>query len=208
MKAMLSVISGLAVLAGGLTLAPVSAEAQARNRLPQGSYARTCQNAQMNQGRLTAQCRSTRGEMRGSTLELSRCGNSDISNRDGILTCGSISGTPDRFDGRPGQNRPGPNRPGQGYGRHEITVYRDSNYRGASQTFNREISNLRDYGLNDAVSSIRLPRNSGSWQVCTDANFRGRCETISSDVSDLVRLRLNDTISSLRPIDNRGPGRR
>ncbi|WP_297801713.1 beta/gamma crystallin-related protein [uncultured Brevundimonas sp.] len=213
-KSVLSAISGLAVVAGGFALLPASANAQPGRgpSIPSGSYTRSCEDMRMNGGRLYAVCRDMRGQMRASTLEISRCGRSDVVNRDGLLMCGNIAGQPDR-NYRPGQpNRPGqppiPNRPGFDNRGGSITLYRDSNYRGQELRFDGEVSNLRNVGMNDAVSSIRLSRGSGDWQVCTDANFRGRCEIISTDVSDLTRMRLNDQISSIRPIDRRHPGRR
>jgi hypothetical protein len=74
-------------------------------------------------------------------------------------------------------------------------------YRGASESFSREIPDLRGSGLNDRISSIRLR---GSWEVCTDAWFRGHCEVIREDVWNLELLRLNDRISSMRPVERGG----
>lgn len=212
MKAMLSAISGLAVLVGGLALAPSAAEAQSRGYQNQarGSYTQSCEGARVSQGVLTAQCRDERGQLRGSTLNISRCGNFDISNSNGLLVCGNNRGTYDRNDRRDDRYDRRDDRRDDRYGydngRGGITVYRDANYRGQSQSFNGAVNNLRNAGMNDAISSIRLPRGSGAWIVCSDADFRGRCETISSDVSDLNRYRMNDTISSIRPVDRRNPG--
>ncbi|WP_292050978.1 MULTISPECIES: beta/gamma crystallin-related protein [unclassified Brevundimonas] len=204
MKAMLSAFSGLAVLVGGLALAPSAAEAQ--NRGPQGqargSYVRSCEGIRVSQGILTAQCRDERGELRRSTLNIERCGNYDIANSNGLLVCGNNRGTFERNDRYDRDDRRDDR-----YGRSSITVYRDANYRGQQMTFTGAVSNLRTQGMNDAISSIRIPRNSGDWMVCADADFRGRCEVISSDISDLNRLRMNDTISSLRPVERRNPGR-
>ncbi|WP_242913943.1 beta/gamma crystallin-related protein [Brevundimonas pishanensis] len=209
MKAMLSAISGLAVLVGGLALAPSTADAQSRGYQgqPRGSYTQSCQSARVSQNVLTAQCRDERGQLRSTTLNISRCGNFDISNSNGMLVCGNTRGTIDRRDDRYDRDdRYGrDDRRDDRYnnGRGGITVYRDADYRGQSQSFNGAVSNLRSAGMNDAISSIRLPRGSGSWVVCSDADFRGRCETISSDVSDLNRLRMNDSISSIRPAGRR-----
>jgi len=125
-------------------------------------------------------------------------------------------------DGRPGGGRPGDGRPnnggpnggwngnggnngggwgGQGGG--SITVYRDANFRGQSQSFDGEISNLGRTGLNDAISSMRMR---GRWEACTDSNFRGQCMEFDGEVSNLSRFRMNDSISSLRPV--RGGGGR
>ncbi|MFN3353544.1 MAG: hypothetical protein ACK4Z5_08050, partial [Brevundimonas sp.] len=65
--------------AAALSLAPQSAEAQARGA-PRGSYQQSCTGAYVNQGRLYADCRDTRGQMRETSIELARCSSSDIGN--------------------------------------------------------------------------------------------------------------------------------
>lgn len=97
---------------------------------------------------------------------------------------------PGRFDGGGGGG-------GGGWGNTSITVFEDAMYRGASETFSREIPDLRNSGMNDRISSIRLR---GAWEVCTDAWFRGRCEVIRADAWNLEQQRLNDSISSIRPL--------
>lgn len=179
---------------------------------PRGSYAQSCSGAYVNQGRLYADCRDTRGRTRGTSIELNRCSSSDIGNDNGLLVCHNVRGQYED-QGRPGgggnNNRPGGgwgNNNGGGWGsgggwnnsaRGSITVYRDSEYRGSSATLNREMDNLADTGMNDEISSIRL--RGGAWEVCSDAYFRGNCQIIQGDVRDLRSLGLNDRISSLRP---------
>ena len=209
MKNGFAALAALTVVAGGVSFASATpADAQARGA-PRGSYAQSCTGSYVNQGRLYADCRDMRGNIRETSIELNRCSSSDISNDNGLLVCRGHRGDYED-NGRPGGNRPGNgngHRPGGGWdngwnnGRGgSITVYRDADYRGQSLTFDREVSNLRDLGMNDAVSSIRFARNSGTWEICTDAYFRGRCERISTNTRDLSRLRLNDTISSMRPV--------
>lgn len=205
------------VVASSSLLFAGTADAQSRGggNTPRGSYAQSCSGAYVNQGRLYAQCDDRRGNSRSSSIELSRCTNSDIGNDNGTLVCynhrGQSEGNRPSND-RPGHDRPGNDRPdygrpgqGGGYGNDSITVYRDSNYRGQSLSFRSEVSNLRSSGMNDAISSIRLGR--GDWEVCTDANFRGDCRIIRDDQRDLSRMGLNDKISSLRPV-RRGGGYR
>ena len=192
-----AIIAAGAVMAfGGAAAVPSgSAEAQAQMRgAPRGSYAQSCSGSYVNQGRLYADCRDRRGNMRETSIELARCSSSDIGNDNGLLVCYNHRGDYED-NGRPGNGNGNGN--GGGWGNTSITVYRDANFRGQSMTFREEISNLRNSGLNDAISSIRLDR--GSWEVCEDANYRGRCQIISSDVRDLGRTGLNDRISSLRP---------
>ena len=207
MKKFVIAAAGLVMTAGGFSVVNVSsAEAQVQTRgAPRGSYAQSCTGSYVNQGRLYADCRDRRGNMRETSIELARCSSSDIGNDNGLLVCYNHRGDFED-NGRPGRpDRPG--RPGGGWddgrpgngggGRASITVYRDANYRGESMSFREEISNLRNSGMNDAISSIRLSR--GAWEVCEDAYFRGRCEVVSGDIRNLANTGMNDRISSLRP---------
>jgi hypothetical protein len=166
---------------------------------PRGSYRDSCSSEYVNRGRLYADCRDRRGNVRGASIELSRCSAYEIRNDDGLLVCGPVRGT---YEDRRGGGRPDHDG-GRGGGRNEITVYRDALYRGASTTFRGEMSNLRNTEFNDAISSMQFR---GAWEVCTDAYFRGTCRTFSDDVWNLDQHGLNDRISSLRPV--RGGGRR
>ncbi len=92
---------------------------------------------------------------------------------------------------------------GNNGGRNGITVYRDANFRGQSESFRGEQYDLGRSGFNDAISSIEV---NGAWEVCTDANFRGQGQIIDGSVRNLDRWGLNDRISSMRPA--RSGGRR
>ncbi len=83
-----------------------------------------------------------------------------------------------------------------------MTVFRDSEFRGASFRFDNEMPNLANTGFNDAISSMQFR---GEWEACTDAYYRGFCQTFRDDVRNLQRWGMNDRISSLRPV--RGGGR-
>lgn len=171
---------------------------------PRGSYAQSCSGSYVNQGRLYADCRDERGRVRGTSIQLSLCTPHDIANMNGLLVCGNNRGSyEDRGGGNNGGGWGGGNNGGGwGGGRDSITVYRDSNFRGASTTFRGEMPNLDRTGFNDAISSMQVR---GRWEVCTDANFRGNCQVIDGDVRNLDRWGLNDRISSMRPA--RGGGR-
>ena len=43
---------------------------------PRGSYARSCTEAYTHRGRLYADCRDMRGQIRGTSIELARCAES------------------------------------------------------------------------------------------------------------------------------------
>jgi hypothetical protein len=209
MSIAITTMAALAMLAGGEQRGPQNDQRVS----PRGSYAQSCSGSYVNQGRLYADCRDTRGNVRGSSIELNRCSSSDIGNDNGLLVCNNVRG---RWEDRGGNNNGGGwngggNNGGNngggwnggGNNRGSITVYRDANYRGQSTSFRGEVSNLSNSGFNDAISSMEL---NGAWEVCTDANFRGNCQIIDSSVRNLDRWGLNDRISSLRPA-GRGGGR-
>ena len=209
----------IAMLAAGAAtalalLTPMTASAQRGGgyNQPQGSYLRSCNDISVRGGRLYAECTDMRSNRQTSSIDASSC-RGDISNNNGLLSCNGATG---RFEGRNNGgwtgNNGGNNGGGWGgnngggwggQGRSSITVYRDANFRGQSQTFDDEISNLGRSGLNDAISSMQMR---GRWEACTDANFRGQCMEFDGEVSNLSRFRMNDSISSLRPV--RGGGRR
>lgn len=170
---------------------------------PRGDYRDSCSGEYVNRGRLYADCRNNRGQIRGTSIELNRCGNYEIRNNDGLLVCGPNRG---EYEDRPGGGgRPDrPDRPGGGWGggRNSVTVFRDSEFRGASFRFDNEMPNLANTGFNDAISSMQFR---GEWEACTDAYYRGFCQTFRDDVRNLQRWGMNDRISSLRPV--RGGGR-
>jgi hypothetical protein len=173
---------------------------------PRGDYRETCSGEYTNQGRLYADCRDDRGRIRGTSIQLNRCSDYEIRNRDGLLVCGPNRG---QYEDRPGGGGggggggwPGPGDDWNGRG---IVVYRDDGFRGTSQTYNGAIPDLRNTGMNDTISSMRMR---GQWTACTDANFRGQCQTFSGDVTSLRAAGMNDRISSLRPgrFDGGGDG--
>lgn len=197
-------LSAAAAMAMTMTTAAPPPQMQPRVA-PRGSYAQSCSGSYVNQGRLYADCRDERGQIRGTSIELNRCSDADIANVNGLLVCGRWRGQYEG-GGRPGNPGGGwdDGRPGGGWngGRNSITVYQDSNFRGRSMTFSEAIPDLRASGLNDRISSMQL--RGGAWEVCTDARFRGDCRIVSGDVRNLERA-FNDKISSLRPA--RGGGR-
>lgn len=180
-------------------------EPQQQRVAPRGGYAQSCTEAYVNQGRLYADCRDMRGQLRGTSIELTRCGNEEINNDNGLLVCGRFRG--DYEGAQPGRPGPGNGGPGWGggngggWGRSSITVYENSNFRGASREFTSEDRNLGRTPFNDRISSVRVQ---GRWEVCTDAEFRGRCRVVEGDVRNLSGG-FNDSISSMRPV--RGGGR-
>ncbi|MGZ9098981.1 MAG: beta/gamma crystallin-related protein [Brevundimonas sp.] len=172
---------------------------------PRGDYRDSCNGEYVNRGRLYADCRDTRGRIRGTSIELNRCTAYEIRNNDGLLVCGPTRGEYEERPGGGGGRPARPDRPGGGWGggdRGAITVYRDAHFSGASVRFSNEIPNLANSGFNDRISSMRFR---GEWEACTDAYYRGHCQVFRDDVQNLQRWGMNDRISSLRPV-RRGGG--
>jgi hypothetical protein len=171
-------------------------------QLPPGSYARSCQNSTVLQGRLYSECADRSKRLRASSIDLRRCNGAQVENVDGLLTCRGQRGDFED-ERRGGQGRPGGG-PGPGYGGGRppprgpsITVYEDSEFRGRQQTFTGEVPNLAPTPFNDRITSFRVQ---GVWQVCTNANYGGQCFVYDSDESNVSTNRINDQISSLRPM--------
>ena len=80
-----------------------------------------------------------------------------------------------------------------------VTLYRDADYRGTSETFDRDIPDLRRTRIgNDELSSMRIPRGCRV-TVYEDVDYRGRSEDLFGDVPEMSRTRIgNDQASSLR----------
>ena len=165
---------------------------------PRGDYRDSCSGEYVNRGRLYADCRNNRGNIRGTSIELNRCSDYEIRNNDGLLVCGPNRG---EYEDRGGGGGGGGGWPGDGGGRGAVTVFRDSNFRGASFRFDSEIPNLANSGFNDAISSMQFR---GEWEACTDSHYRGYCQTFRDDVRNLQRWGMNDRISSLRPVGRGG----
>lgn len=198
---LIETLAAVTMLSGGPVqeAAPYAPGGQERVA-PRGDYRDSCSGAYVNRGRLYADCRDRRGNIRGTSIELNRCSDYEIRNDNGLLVCGPFRGTyEDRGGGRPDDDG------GWGGGRNEITVYRDALYRGQSTTFRGAMPNLRNTGFNDNISSMRFR---GAWEVCTDAYFRGTCRVFRDDVWNLQQHGLNDRISSLRPVGRRDRGDR
>jgi hypothetical protein len=192
---LIEMLAAAAVVTGaGQEFAPQIPDGPQRGA-PRGDYRDSCSGEYVNRGRLYADCRNNRGNIRETSIELNRCTNFEIRNNDGLLVCGPNRGD---FEDRGG----GGGGWGGGGGRTSVTIFRDADYRGASFRFDNEMPNLANTGFNDAISSMRFQ---GVWEACTDSYYRGQCVVFRNDVRNLRYAGLNDRISSLRPV--RGGGR-
>lgn len=83
----------------------------------------------------------------------------------------------------------------------ELTLFADSDFRGARVTVQDDVRDLRQLNFNDRTSSVVV--RSGIWDLCQDSNFGGRCVRFGPG-DYRVLPDFNDAISSVREV--RGPG--
>lgn len=88
-----------------------------------------------------------------------------------------------------------------------IILFPHADFRGRGRPFplqpvhrplDKEFSDLRWIGRNDAVSSLKVL--SGNWELCEHPAFRGWCRVFSEDELRLSARRFHDRVSSLRPV--------
>ena len=84
-----------------------------------------------------------------------------------------------------------------------VTVFTNPNFGGRSASFNGDVADLRQYNLNDQITSIEIP-NGETWEICQDIDFGNQCTTVSGNVADLRRMGWNDRISSMRRVSGSG----
>lgn len=82
-----------------------------------------------------------------------------------------------------------------------ITVFENPDFRGSATTFRDEIPDLREYRLNDRITSLEIAGNQ-AWEACRDVFFNGGCRVFTGNIDDLRDVGWNDRISSLRPVGN------
>ncbi|KQW72684.1 hypothetical protein ASE17_05235 [Phenylobacterium sp. Root77] len=154
-------------------------------QLPSGSYQQSCRDARVSGGTLTASCQDARGRWNYSTLNFRDCRGDIGNDNGRLVCRWSGGGgggggpnppwgggqstlmlfsSPD-FGGQAYQaNREVTNLPRQFndkamslriQGRGAWQICSDSDFRGRCQIFDRDVSDLRQYGLGEAVTSMR-----------------------------------------------------
>jgi len=83
---------------------------------------------------------------------------------------------------------------------YSITLYEHKNFDGRSLTYTGAILNLKQSGLNDRISSLKVVPGQ-KWLLCKNKKFHGGCIVVDRDVPDLAEFGFNDMISSLKPVD-------
>ena len=88
-----------------------------------------------------------------------------------------------------------------------VTLYRDLNFSGRSETFSDDVSDLRSsYVGNDNATSVRVSRGCRA-RLYADANYRGAYLEVDRDISDLRGTRVgNDTVTSVQVSCSGGGG--
>lgn len=202
-----------------LACAPLALAAPAARAQPAGSYRATCRDIQSSSGRLTATCGSMRGNLRTSTLDVTRC-QGDIGNNDGVLACAGATASNVRDAGRNddrgggsdrggsydrggydrgnydrgGYDRGGYDRGGSGRGG-GVTLFSEPGFRGQAFEVRGDEENLANRGFNDRARSARV-NGGGRWRLCAQSGYRN-CQILSGDVDDLRRIGLADSVSSV-----------
>ena len=80
----------------------------------------------------------------------------------------------------------------------EITIYKQPNFTGGEQTFNRDTANLQGTGVYDQSKSIVV--QSGRWQACSQPNFQGDCLVLERGQYASLPQQLNGRIESIREV--------
>ena len=86
-----------------------------------------------------------------------------------------------------------------------VTVFRDENFRGENATFRQDVPDLKRYGFNDRITSLRVAPGE-YWEACESPNYQGRCQVFSGDERNLRNVGWTDRISSLRRVRRGGGG--
>jgi hypothetical protein len=80
----------------------------------------------------------------------------------------------------------------------EITIYRQPNFAGGEQTFNRDYTSLQGSGIYDQSKSVVV--RSGRWQVCSQPDFQGDCQVLERGQYASLPQQLNGRIESMREV--------
>ena len=82
-----------------------------------------------------------------------------------------------------------------------LAAYSGRNFTGKSWVFTDDVRDLRDLGLNDRISSIRVL--GGRWRICRRPGFVS-CTELTGDVADLGRFGFDDQVSSIQELGPAG----
>jgi len=80
----------------------------------------------------------------------------------------------------------------------EITIYKQPNFTGGDQTFNRDTPSLQGTGVYDQSKSVVV--RSGRWQVCSQPNYQGDCQMLERGSYASLPQQLSGRIESVREV--------
>jgi hypothetical protein len=80
----------------------------------------------------------------------------------------------------------------------EITIYKQPNFTGGDQTFDRDAASLQGTGVYDQSKSVVV--RSGRWQVCSQPNFQGDCQVLERGQYASLPQQLSGRIESVREV--------
>lgn len=85
-----------------------------------------------------------------------------------------------------------------------ITLYSDTNMRGAAVELTADQPNFNAIRFNDQARSIDV--RGGVWMVCADGNYKGKCEYLDRSIGNLGEIGLSGAISSVKRVPyDKGP---
>lgn len=197
MSIALTSIAALALLAGGGQERAPSQDGGAQRVAPRGSYADSCSGSYVNQGRLYADCQDTRGNVRGSSIELARCSSSDIGNDNGLLVCYNVRGDYEDRNNNGGGGRPGNGGGNNGGGWGGGGNNGGNNGGGWGNGGNNGGNNGGGWGNGGGNNGGGWGGNRNGITVYGDRDYRGQSQSFNSEIANLGRSGLNDQISSI-----------
>lgn len=82
----------------------------------------------------------------------------------------------------------------------QIIVFEHENFQGRNFTSQQNLPDLRNYGFNDAASSV-VVLGTKAWEICDDVNFGGTCTLLRpGNYPSFTAMAINDRASSVRVV--------
>lgn len=162
--------------------------------VPRGSYRDSCNGTYMSGWTLIASCRDSSGRWNSTSLDTRACGDRDVANLNGRLSCSGIGGG--------GQLPPGSyrNSCNNAYmtGRTLNASCRDNRGRYVRATLDIRTCGRRDITNVNGRLTCAGDGEASTITLCTQPDFRGRCETIDRAAPRLGRWEIADRARSAR----------
>ncbi|MFN3859163.1 MAG: beta/gamma crystallin-related protein [Caulobacter sp.] len=202
---MTAVAAAVVAMSAGVATAQAPPWSGEFDRLPEGSYQRSCRDVTAFNGWVYARCKNSSGAFVSTQYFYRNCQSGRLENYNGRIDCdrGGWSGGGQGPGGGGGWNGGGGPGPGGGGGWNGggggptgLIVFENPDYRGMRLEISDNVPDLAMSGLDDEITSVRVLR--GSWQLCAGRDFSGQCWTIDKDSPNLKDIGANDKVSSIR----------